>query len=131
MWWHTEKKEKSLGQLGEDAAVKYLKKHGYKIVERNYCNTVGRRVGEIDIIAQKNGELVFVEVKTRNQENYGNTLPEANITPSKLHKLAKIANNYIRRQKLLDTPYHFDALSVWIAGDRQTAKIKHLENIFI
>lgn len=131
MLWNKDKKEKSLGQLGEDAAAKFLKKQGYKIIERNYCNTIGRRVGEIDIIAQKSGELVFVEVKTRNLENYGATLPEENITRSKLHKLAKIANAYMHRKRLLDTPYHFDAVSVWISADRQTVKIKHLENIFI
>lgn len=131
MFWNKNKKEKSLGQLGEDAAVEFLKKQGYKVVARNFKNRVGRQVGEIDIIARKNGEIVFVEVKTRNLENYGDTLPEENITPAKLRKLAKIANIYIKYNKLLDAPYHFDALSVWIGADHQAAKIKHLENIFI
>lgn len=131
MLWNKDKKEKSLGQLGEDAAVKFLKRQGYKIVERNFKNRVGRQVGEIDIVARKNGEMVFVEVKTRNLENYGETLPEENITPSKLHKLAKIANTYMHCKKLLDTPYHFDAISVWIDADHQAAKIKHMKNIFI
>lgn len=131
MFWNKYKKEKSLGQLGEDAAAKFLKKQGYKIVARNFKNKIGRQIGEIDIIAIKKREFIFAEVKTRNLESYGETLPEENITPAKLHKMSKAAHAYLRQNKLLDVSYHFDALSVWIGDDRKLAKIKHLENIFI
>ena len=59
---------RSLGQQGEQIAVQYLKAHGYKILERNYrC-----RVGEVDIIAEDQGDLVFVEVKARSSKVFGN-----------------------------------------------------------
>ena len=60
-------KKKILGNLGEDIACKFILNKGYEIVERNfYC-----RQGEIDIIAKDNEFLVFIEVKTRKNENYG------------------------------------------------------------
>lgn len=131
MLFFKRKTAKSIGQLGEDAAAKYLKKLGYKIIERNFKNHNGRQVGEIDIISQKNGELVFVEVKARNAEKYRDTLPEENITPAKLHKLSKTVHAYLRYKNKPDALYHFDAISVWIDSSRKVSKIKHLENIFI
>ncbi len=53
----------ALGQFGEDFTVRYLKKHGYKIIERNFHS----RFGEIDIIAVKKNIIAFVEVKTRTE----------------------------------------------------------------
>lgn len=130
LFWK-EKKRKSLGASGEDIAAKFLKDKGYKIIERNFKNYKGRQLGEIDIIAKKNKEIIFVEVKTRELEKYQGTLPEENITFSKLHKLSKIANSYIKTENLWNFPYHFDAISVWLSQDYKKAKIKHIENIFI
>jgi putative endonuclease len=62
-------KNNNIGEVGEKAAKKFLKKKGFKIVELNYQNNKGRRLGEIDIIAKKDGEIVFVEVKTRKTDN--------------------------------------------------------------
>lgn len=122
---------KSLGQLGEDAAMKFLKKQGYKILDRNFQNSIGRRKGEIDIIAldNKEKELVFAEVKTREKSKYGNTLPEENITYPKLLKLQKIAQIYINLKKMDDVPYRFDALSVWIDENGKQARIKHIKSL--
>ena len=122
---------KKLGQLGEEAAVKYLKTNGYKILDRNFQNNLGRRLGEIDIIALDLGadEIVFVEVKTREYEKYRETLPEENITYSKLHKLNKIASAYLRLKKLEDRPYRFDAISVWLDCAHEKAEIKHIPNL--
>ncbi|MDO8529742.1 MAG: YraN family protein [bacterium] len=130
LFWK-EKKRKSMGASGEDIVAKFLKDKGYKIIERNFKNYKGRQLGEIDIIAEKNKEIIFVEVKTRELEKYQTTLPEENITFSKLHKLSKIANSYIKTKNLWNFPYHFDAVSVWLSQDYKTAKIKHIENIFI
>jgi putative endonuclease len=96
----------------------------------NFKNPYGRRLGEIDIIARKGNDMVFVEVKTRIFDKYDDNLPEESITPAKLHKLNKIANFYIKTNKLWENPYHFDAVSVWIDEDGKLAKIKHIENIF-
>jgi len=122
---------KNLGNLGEEAAVKFLQNNGYKILDRNFQNNLGRRLGEIDIIAKelKNGEIVFVEVKTREYEKYKNTLPEENITSAKLKKLNKIANVYLRIKNLNNAPYRFDAISVWVSKETNEAKIKHIPSL--
>jgi putative endonuclease len=125
-----QKNQKSLGQKGEDVACKYLKKKGYKILERNFKNKSGRQMGEIDIIAKIGEEIVFVEVKTRELERYGQTLPEENINRDKLHKMNKISSVYIKKNNLWNKAYHFDAISVWLDESGKRAKVRHLENIF-
>jgi putative endonuclease len=119
------------GNLGEDAAVKYLTQKSYRVIERNYQNNSGRRLGEIDIVAmdEKTGELVFVEVKTRLGKMYLETLPEENITSGKLRRLAKIGSAYLRHRRIFDFPYRFDAISVWLDSDGKEVKIKHIESL--
>ncbi len=72
------------GKTGEQVAANFLQNNGYKILEMNYKNSLGKRLGEIDIIAEDKeaGELVFVEVKTRRLQGNEDTLPEENITRS-------------------------------------------------
>jgi putative endonuclease len=122
---------KKLGNLGEDTAVQFLKNNGYKILDRNFQNNFGRRLGEIDIIAldKAQKEIVFVEVKTRAYEKYSHTLPEENITYQKLRKLSKIASIYLRLKKLENQSYRFDAISVWLNQETQKAKIKHIPSL--
>lgn len=130
LFWK-EKQRKSMGMEGENLAAKFLKNKGYKIIARNFKNNQGRQLGEIDIIVEKNKEIIFVEVKTRELEKYRETLPEENITPSKLQKLNKIAISYIKMNNFLDKPYHFDAVSVWLSKDFKKYEMKHIENIFL
>ncbi|MEF3691555.1 MAG: YraN family protein [Candidatus Moraniibacteriota bacterium] len=127
MFW--QKNQKSIGEQGEDWAVKYLKKKKFRIIERNYQNKLGRRLGEIDIIAEKEGEIIFIEVKTRVVGAEKIILPEENITRQKLHKLQKIARDYIREKNLWEHPYRFDAVSILLKGDK-AEEIRHLESIF-
>ncbi|MDO9231248.1 MAG: YraN family protein [bacterium] len=123
--------KQNLGFLGEEAAVKFLRDNGYKILDRNFQNNLGRRLGEIDIIAKelRNSEIVFVEVKTRDYEKYKDTLPEENITSAKLRKLNKIASVYLRIKNLNNAPYRFDAISVWISNETGESKIKHIPSL--
>ena len=120
-----------LGSLGEKIAGQYLKKRGYRILARNFQNTKGRRLGEIDIIAEdkKEQEIVFVEVKTREYAKFKDTNPEENITASKLRKLAKIAHNYLQKKHWEDVDYRFDALAIWIDRQNKKAKIKHIPHL--
>lgn len=122
---------RNLGNLGEEAAVKYLKSRGYAILDRNFQNNSGWRLGELDIIARDkdNNELVFVEVKTREMARYGNTLPEENVTYAKLRRLEKIAQAYLRQKNLTDSAYRFDAISVWLDPKNNMARIKHIESL--
>jgi putative endonuclease len=123
-------KEKSIGERGEDLAVKYLKKKGYRVLERNWRNKKGYQVGEIDIIAQKEGQLVFVEVKTGEvHTGYNDPLLEERITHDKLRKLERISQDYLYYKNKQQYEYRFDAVLVYISG--KDVKFRHLENIFI
>lgn len=92
---------RTLGDIGEDRAVSFLEDLGFQITERNYYS----RFGEIDIIAEKEGVLHFVEVKSGEGE------PIYKITPSKLSKIIRTADIYMQK-KGIDSDYTFDAVIV-------------------
>ncbi len=119
------------GSLGEELGCRYLKQKGYKILQTNYCNASGRRLGEIDIVARKGKDIVFVEVKTRFGAAGDGIVPEANITPAKLRKLERIAAHYLREKRCESAPHHFDALSILYDDVLKKASIRHLEHIFL
>ncbi len=124
-------KNLKIGVFGEEIACRYLKAKGYKILERNFTNTEGIRLGEIDIIALYKGKIVFVEVKTRTIIKNEDLVPEANINKQKLSKLSKMAEVYLRQRKRQGTEYQFDAVSVLYNENEKKALVKHLEHIFI
>jgi putative endonuclease len=123
-------KKPSLGAEGELLAKKYLISAGYRILETNFRNTKGKQLGEIDIIAKENDELVFIEVKTRIGEYGKSILPESNITPCKLSKINKVALIYIKIKNLWDKKYRFDAVSVYIHPQTKNSTINHIKNIY-
>ncbi|MEK7181810.1 MAG: YraN family protein [Patescibacteria group bacterium] len=120
-----------VGLLGESLGVRYLKKKGYRILDTRYTNTSGYRLGEVDIIAQKGRKVVFVEVKTRTKSHFDDSLPEQNITQSKLRRLQRISAVYLRERRLLDREYSFDALAIVYDSEQKKAQIRHLEDIFL
>lgn len=124
------KNTQTLGRLGENIARKYLEEKGFLILETNFKNPSGRQLGEIDIIAGKNGELFFVEVKTRKFSGREQIQPEQNITRDKMYKLSKISQSYLRRNRLLDAPHHFDAISILYDEASKKAQLRHLRDIF-
>lgn len=114
------------GQCGELAAVEYLKKKKYKILERNYT----AKPGEIDIIAQKGDDLVFVEVKTRGSERFGT--PAQAVTYYKKRNFVNTAKWYLMSHPT-DLNIRFDIIEVYgvFEGDRFVAEnINHLEQVF-
>ncbi len=125
------KKEKNLGETGEKIAANYLKGKGYKIIEFNFKNPYGRQLGEIDIITEKAGEIVFVEVKSRTNSQPDDPLPEESINRQKLWRLQKIADFYLKKNNLENKSFHFDAVSITFDVNSQKQKITHLENIFL
>jgi putative endonuclease len=128
-----EKKQAALktGQLGEQLASDFLLQRGYEILERNLKNNTGRRMGEIDIVAMKENELVFVEVKTIVASTRYVSLPEQQITSSKMRKLAKIAQLYVKNRDLWEFSYRFDAIAITLKPETTTASVRHLKNIFL
>ncbi len=94
------------GKKGEDIAAVYLRKKGYRIVERNYrC-----RYGEIDIIAMDAGDIVFVEVKSRKSESFGS--PEEAVSIVKQKKISNVALNYLQEKGITDHNARFDIVAV-------------------
>ena len=97
-----------LGRIGENIIADYIKKLGYKVVERNFaCNQ-----GEIDIVAKDKEELVFIEVKTRTDISYGEA-SEA-VTDTKKRHLINSIKYYIYKQKLENQPIRIDVAEVYI-----------------
>lgn len=123
--------KRHFGDLGEKIAARFLRNKGYDIIDLNFQNSSGRRIGEIDIIARDNQkkELIFVEVKTREFNKYKETLPEENITYQKLRRMEKAANCYMKQRGIKEDDYRFDAISVWLDLDQKYARIKHLSHL--
>ena len=112
------------GAKGEIAAQNYLKENGYSIIETNFkCH-----FGEVDIIASKDDELTFVEVKTRGQEVFGT--PAESITYHKQKHIYKVAEYYIYKNKILNMPISLDAVEVYLFDDA-ASKIEHIKNAII
>ena len=118
------RERKALGAEGEAAAARYLKKHGLKVIEQNYRS----RLGEIDLVAQEGKRWVFVEVKTR-IESDGDP-PQSAVTPDKQRRLARLAQEYILRQRLGEVPCRFDVVSVLFDGTGHVSEIRHLPAAF-
>lgn len=103
-----EKYKNFVGKLGEDKARKYLIQNGYKILESNYfC-----RFGEIDIIAMDKNCLVFIEVKTRTNDKYGN--PENAVNYWKKKHMELTARNYIDHKRMGNFIARFDVVEVFM-----------------
>lgn len=113
----------SSGRKGEEEAVSYLRKNGYKIIERNYRT----KLGEIDIIADCKGCTCFVEVRAKNSPAFG--LPEETILKKKQRQISKAALAYIKKFKLEDKSCRFDV--VCIEGvDSLRPQVRLIKNAF-
>lgn len=107
-----------MGRTGERKAVKYLEKLGYRIREKNYKTFVG----EIDIICEDNGVLVFVEVKTRTDDSFG--IPAEAVTKQKIEKYGKVATEYLVKNKKTESLCRFDVIEI------EDGKINHIKDAF-
>jgi putative endonuclease len=116
---------KKLGEEGEKLAADLLSKKGYEILKRNY--RFGK--GEIDIVAEDKEKdfLVFVEVKTRRNLEYGE--PEYAITKSKIRQLKKLAAAYLSENEIEDKDCRFDVVAILFQGKRKPI-INHYEEAF-
>jgi putative endonuclease len=113
---------RALGHRGEALAAQRLKSLGYTIRERNWrC-----RVGELDIIAEKDGVLVFVEVRTRRGERFGT--PEESITPIKQAKLREVALTYLDEHDESDRNWRIDVVAIEIGRRNEVTRLDVIEN---
>lgn len=117
-------KEKiELGKKGETLALKYLKRHGYKILEQNYRS----QFGEIDIIAKDKDVLAFIEVKTRKSSECG--MPQESVDIHKQKQIAKVALYYLAKMNIEEIDCRFDIVAItYLLG--QKPKIELIKNAF-
>ncbi len=131
-------KSQKIGELGEDVACKYLEKHGFAVLERNYT----KKWGEIDIIANKEGKLYFIEVKSVSRDldhlnsavenvTRGTFRPEENMHPWKMKRLARTVSTYLIHKRIGNTPWQFDLLVVCIDMSKRLARVKVVENVIL
>ena len=112
---------KQVGFLAETFATEDLKKKGYEILERNFRN----KWGEIDIIAQKSGTIIFVEVKAKTGLNFGT--PEEMISPRKLQRIRTMASVYNKGKEVI---CRLDVIAVVLNPDNSVTRLTHYENVY-
>lgn len=125
------------GEIGENSACKYLEKNGFSIITRNYL----RKWGEIDIVAQKDDILHFVEVKSvsRSLEDVLHETQEGdlyraedNMHPWKLERLSRTIQSYLIENDVSDeTNWQFDLITVVLDKDKRQSYVSILEDIII
>lgn len=108
------------GNLGEDLACDFLEQKGYKIISRNYHS----RFGEIDIIAEKEKVVHFVEVKYKQNQGYG--LPQEAVTKKKIDKILRTAKIYLNEFLYEDVDWQIDVLAI----DKDTSSYDLFENVY-
>lgn len=117
-------RNQAVGESGERAAAEYLVNRGYAILERNFRS----RGGEVDIVAKdRDGCIIFVEVKTRRSLTYG--LPQLAVTQRKQHQISKGALTWLSKNRRYDNPARFDVIAV-LLQDGAAPQIEHIPNAF-
>ena len=115
-------KRQDTGRLGEELARDFLKKRGFRILDANYrCPE-----GEIDIIAQHNDFLVFVEVRTKTSHDFG--APEESITQAKEKRMIATAHHYRQAQKSPPPLWRIDFVAVELDQKGRLLRIELIEN---
>jgi len=108
---------RELGRKGEELAIRFLKKKGYRILERNYVC----KLGEIDIVAREKDTLAFVEVKTRTSTLFGP--PELSVTPFKQMQISKAALVYLKEKNLEEVKARFDVVSILLRPEGEEIEL--------
>ena len=110
-----------LGERGERAAARYLRRHGMRVLVRGYRT----RWGEIDLIAREADTLVFVEVKARRRG-----VPAEAVAAEKQRRLTLAALHFLRRYQLLEQRSRFDIVAIVWPDDRRPPEIEHIRDAF-
>lgn len=125
--------KRKIGDLGENIVCKFHVKHGFIILDRNYR----KKWGEIDIIAQKNKIVHFIEVKTVSRppaDEAGETShrPEENVHPWKLKRMSRAIQTYlIEKDVSCETEWQIDVAAVFLDLNNKKAKIRMTENVIM
>lgn len=112
----------ALGRHGEKLAARHLRRHGYKVLHRNFR---GARGGEIDLVCRHHDTLVFVEVKTRSSEDFGRPLDA--VDRKKQRRILRGSMAWLRMLDLPDIVFRFDVVEVLVD---EPPRISVIENAF-
>lgn len=115
---------KIIGNYGEDLAYKFLLSRNYKVLEKNYSNSLG----EIDLICKKNDLIIFVEVKSRLSDKFG--IPCESVTHYKQHQILKVSLSYIKRFNLYNINFRYDIIELYFDTIHKKYKLRHIKNAF-
>lgn len=110
-----------VGKLGESLAKKFLENSGYKIIETN----AHKRFGEIDIVAQRNGKIIFCEVKTRSSDRFGSAVES--LTYTKKKRILRMIRYYCLKNRISEENIRADFIAIQINND--AAELKHFQGI--
>lgn len=111
------KERLKLGQLGEQLALKTLKRLGYKDIVRNYrC-----RLGEVDLVAKDGDTLVFVEIKTRRGRSVG--IAKEAVDSRKQRQLSRVALSFMKAHDCADAKARFDVVAINLDGERPQVEV--------
>lgn len=113
-----------LGDRGERAAIRFLKKQGFRILERQHRNVFG----EIDIVALDKEHIVFIEVKTRTTDQLGQ--PFEAVDRGKQQKLTRTALGWLKKKRRLNQSARFDVISILWADSAAEPQIQHFRHAF-
>ena len=119
------KDSREIGKFGEDQATIFLKKSGYKVIERNWRH----KRDEIDIVSRQGNILVFVEVKTRSSESY--TRGYQAVDKNKKTALARACRAYLNGLSSKPHTYRVDVVEVTLNKNENDFELTHIENIGI
>ena len=114
---------RAVGAAGEDFAAGWLGRAGLRILTRNY-RCLG---GEVDIVAEERGELVFVEVRTRRRG--GLVGPEESVTRQKQARLVHAAEHYLQAVNAAERPWRIDLVAIEISPRGAVSRVEHLRNV--
>lgn len=115
------KNNHKIGLRGEEIASGYLQKKGYRILHRNYRCILG----EIDIIGEYQGYIIFIEVKYRRSTSFG--FPFESVGKKKQKKIRQVANTYLLQTKQYGRKCRFDVVSIL---EENSVEVMHFENAF-
>lgn len=113
---------KALGKRGEKAAERYLRKKGYRIIDRRWTC----RYGELDLVTQQGDEVIFVEVKTRSSEDFGGAI--AAVGHTKVRRLRAAAYSYLNAKGQQEKDFRIDVVAVTVTAPGR-ARLEHLVGV--
>jgi len=117
-------RRRQTGETGEQIAARYLHRKGFRLLEHNYrC-----KIGEIDLIAEERGTLVFIEVKTRKSLVSG--APEEAVDREKKRKICRAANWYLQPWQRWPQRIRFDVIGIELDENDCVTAIRHTPNAF-